>query len=329
MPGPPFPRIRILTWLVAFAAHAACTFAVGGSSAAAPLVKVGEFDLLHARQGAASIALGNYIYVFGGAATGAITHAERIDTRTNQVEVIGSAFLPRRYHGVLEHDGKIYLFGGQGYGLPDDPYERAVEIYDPATGSITQGAPMPRPRSGMAVAKHGNKAYLIGGTKKKDIHRAQTNDTDIFDFATGRWSEGLPMPTPRESRAVTIGDLILVVGGFRVPKAVSNVEMFVPAENVWKALPPLNRTVSAHSLAFLGEHLFLFGDYDRLDSVLAYNLRTRRTAKLDPAFKGARHTTATVCQGRIYVMGGNLDTGTADEQRLVQVFAPNPAYIPE
>lgn len=285
------------------------------------LVKVGELQLIEARQGAACATIGDYVYVFGGSSGGAITLAERIDTRTNQVEPLGGKFLPRRYHNALAHEGKIYLFGGQGYGLPGDPYERVVEIYDPATGIITPGPVMPRPRSAMAATVHSDKAYLIGGSKKKGSTRAQTGEVDVFDFATARWSQGVPMPLPRESQAALVGDFILIPGGYRSPRGQPEVLMFVPSENVWKTLPPLARSVSAHATVFLGEHLFLFGDYDRLNSVLAYNLRDRQTTLLDPGYKGARHTTATVCNNRIYVIGGNRNTGTGDEQRLVQVFA--------
>ncbi|AOS45773.1 N-acetylneuraminate epimerase [Lacunisphaera limnophila] len=285
------------------------------------LVKVGELQLIDARQGAACVALGDFIYVFGGSAGGAITHAERIDTRTNQVERLPGKFVPRRYHNALTHAGKIYLFGGQGYGLPGDPYERAVEIYDPATGAITQGPAMSRPRSSMAAGVHGGQAYLIGGSKKKGNTRAQTGEVDVFDFATSRWSQGVPMPLPRESMAVVVGDLILVPGGYRSPQGQPEVLMFVPPERTWKTLPPLDRSISAHSTVFLGEHLFLFGDFHDLDSVLAYNLRTRESALLHPGFTGARHTTATVCNNRIYVIGGNRNTETGDELPLVQVFA--------
>jgi N-acetylneuraminic acid mutarotase len=294
------------------------------ASAAPPrLVKVAELQLIDARQGAACATIGDYIYVFGGSAGGAITHAERIDTRTNQVERVAGKFLPRRYHTALAHAGKLYLFGGQGYGLPGDPYERAVEIYDPATGAITLGPAMPRPRSAMAAAVHGDKAYLIGGSKKKGSTRAQTGEVDVFDFTTARWSEGVPMPLPRESSSALVGDFILVPGGYRSPQGQPEVLMFVPPENVWKTLPPLDRRISAHATVFLGEHLFLFGDFDDLDSVLAYGLRDRQSTLLTPGFKGVRHTTAAVCNNRIYVIGGNRNTETGDEQRLVQVFALN------
>jgi len=292
----------------------------------APLVKVGEYHLKYARQGAVAVVLGESIYVFGGNAGGAITFVERFNTRTFEVEALTDHLQPRRYHSVLEHNGKFFLFGGEGYGLPGNPLEYAVEIYDPATDQISSGPSMPVPRSGMAAVKLGNLAYFFGGSKLKGVNRAQTNDTDVFDFTTGKWGHGVPMPTPRESQAVVVGDFILVPGGYRSPRGVANVEMFVPQENVWKALPPLFRRTSAHSLVFFGDKLFLFGDFDDLDSVLSYNLRTRQSQKFNMGFKGGRHTSAVVCGDRIYVVGGNRTTESGAELDLIQVFAANPKY---
>ena len=52
----------------------------------------------------------------------------------------------RHNHGAALVDGKIYVFGGQGYELPGaSPFEETVDIYDVASGKITQGAPMPVP----------------------------------------------------------------------------------------------------------------------------------------------------------------------------------------
>ncbi len=285
----------------------------------APLIKVGEFHLQHARQGAAAAVLGECIYVFGGNAGGAVTKVERFNTRTSQLDQLSDKLLPRRYHSVLEHEGKFHLFGGEGYGLPGNPLEHAVEIYDPATDQVSHGIAMEFPRSGMAAARLGHKGYFFGGSKLKGHNRAQTNDTNVFDFSTEKWSDGVPMPTPRESRAVVIGDFLLVPGGNRNSVATPNVEMFVPQENAWKTLPPLSRSTSAHSLVF-------FGDYDELDSIMAYNLRTRQSVKFNPGFKGARHSTAVVCGDRIYVVGGNRASESGDELDLIQVFAANPAY---
>ncbi len=308
----------------------ASTATAVASDASLPLRKVGEFRLQHPRQGAAAVVHDDCIYVFGGGAGGAITIVEKFDTRTAEVAQVDTRLMPRRYHSVLEHAGKFYLFGGPGHGLSGILYEHAVEIYDPAGNTVSRGPAMAEARSHMAAVTLGDKAYLIGGSKLRDNDRVQTNETSVFDFAAGTWSKGVPMPTPRETLAAVVTGFILVPGGYRSSRAATEVEMFVPQENAWKKLPPLSRRTSAHSLAFLGEHLFLFGDYDDLDTVLAYNLRTRKSSVLRiPGYRGNRHATTVVHRDRIYVIGGNRTTESGDESYRIQVFALNPDHPPE
>ncbi|MBE2212765.1 MAG: hypothetical protein IAE82_02765 [Opitutaceae bacterium] len=322
-----------------------------------PLIKVAEYRLQQARQGAACAILDQGIYVFGGAAVidgllparelavrdgelqvrrsfqsvpaarAGITEVEILDTVTATVKSAPGTLLIRRYHAVIEHRGKFFIFGGQCDGADAAAFERRVEIYDPATGEVSFGPDMPEPRYGMAAVKLGAKAYLIGGTKfKSGSIKAQTNRTDVFDLELRTWTQGPPMPTPREARAEVVGEFILVVGGYRSRKAVDAVEMFVPGEDKWKTLPPLGRPVGAHALVLLGDRLFLFGDYSDLGSVVAYNLRTRNTEDVRAGFEGVRYGCAAVVGERIYVFGGNSGVGLGTETDLIQVFARNPAF---
>jgi hypothetical protein len=172
----------------------------------------------------------------------------------------------------------------------------------------------------MATTRLGDKIILTGGIKARDGHLMQTNETAIYDPASNTWAKGLPMPTPREAHAVTVGSMVIVPAGFRSNAALPVVEFFTPQENAWKTLPPLSRAISAHSLAVLDKYLFFFGDYANLDLVLAYDLSTRQTLPVTTKFEGLRHTAAVVLDKKIYVIGGNNDTsGTPSD--LIQVFA--------
>lgn len=322
-----------------------------------PLIKVGEHRMAHARQGAACAVLGPRLFIFGGAAIlegpvpgrqlvvrdgevqmrrsfetvprarAGVIEIETLDTSDGRVSPAPGTLLVRRFHAAIEHQGKFFLFGGQCDALGPAQVERRVEIYDPASGQVTFGPDMPEPRWGMAVVKLGSKAYLIGGSKHVagDI-AAQTNRVDVLDLDALVWSAGLPMPTPREAQAAVVGEFILVVGGYRSRKALAAVEMFVPQENRWKALPSLARPISAHALALLGDRLYSFGSYERLGTEVAYNLRTRETESLRTGFVGVRHACATVVGDRLYVIGGNIGRGLGTESDLIQVFARNPDF---
>lgn len=287
------------------------------------LVKIGEHRLLTSRQGAAAVAFGEHVYILGGSDAGMLGDIERLNVRTGKIEQVCDTLIPRRYHRAIEFEGRIFIFGGQSDGATTTPFVDTVEVYDPVKKSVTRVSKMPHPRSHIAAACVGSLVFLAGGAESADNQTRQTGRLDIYDLKQNAWRIGPAIPTVREAPAVANGNAVFVPGGFRPPGALPTVEMFVPQQNVWKSLPPLSRAVSAHSLALLGDRIFLFGDYTRLDSVLAYELKTHRTVDVAVNFRGFRHTAAAVLDGKIYVIGGNVDSSTPPTD-LIQVFALAP-----
>ena len=288
------------------------------------LVKVGDFHLKTARFGAAAVAGGDYVYVIGGDnESGYLGDIERFDIRTHEVVRLTDRLTARRYHGAVLAGDKIYVFGGQRVNpLPDsEMMEGSVDVYDLATGRITQGTPMPTPRCFAATVLFKNKVYVIGGAYLHGNAFVQTGLMEIFDLATGAWSTGPAMPTARECRAAVVDDFILVPGGYRSRARVAQVEFFVVPENAWKKLPELCEPVSANSVAFLGSQLFLFGNFSDEKDVVAYDLRTRASQVIQPGYLPARHTAAVVHAGRIYVVGGGLVEHTAAVVHAGRIYA--------
>lgn len=324
-----------------------------------PLVKVDEFHLKTERYGAAVVADGDYVYVIGGAnRSGLLNDIERFDTRTHQVEVITNKLKPRRYHGAVFLDGKIFIVGGQAAdvfesnvtdvessahagssmrspatsrsreasedllsaSLAQTSFEERVEIYDIATNQISYGAPQPTPRISAAVAGAGGKIFLMGGVRLVGRAAAQTNLTDVYDPASDRWSPGALMPTPREGNAVVVGDFIMIPGGFVHGSTVAKVEFYIPAQNSWLTLPDLTKPMGAGSVTFLGNYLFLFGSLGADSRVVAYDLRNRTSRVIKPGFKPSRHGAAIAHNGRIYVVGGSVNP-EGDAYNDIQVFA--------
>lgn len=336
MPRLPFSARRFALLVLAVVSTAAAAGTEG------PLEKIAEFKLHYARLGPGAAVLGDHLYVFGGSGgTAPIYQAERIDLRTGQSELLTARFIARRFHNVVEHDGKFWIFGGQGYERQDTIHEPSVEIYDPATNSITRAADCPDPRGMAGAVKLGGEVFVVGGSRhRKSGSFTQTNTTLFLDLATGAWREGPPMPTPRNAPAVAVGPFVLVAGGYASRNKQDAVEMFVPAEQGWKKMPKLSQAISAHAAAALGRWLFLFGDWDEGDKVLAYELPTRQTARLKIAgLAETRYATALAAGDRIYLVGGmalnagfagggrniNFAVSPGTERALVQVFALRPA----
>lgn len=306
-----------------------------------PLVKIADHPLLQARLGAAAVLSGDHIYIFGGSGGGApLYKGERFNIRTGASEELPGTFLARRFHNVVEHEGKFYLVGGEGYALPGRAHEAQIEVYDPVAGTVTLAGKMPRPRAKAAGIKLGREFWLIGGDKAREGRSmAQTNEVEILDLATGEWRPGPPMPTPRATSAARVGDFIVVPGGYASRTGRDEVEMYVPQEQGWKRLPRLGETISAHATAQLGRWLFLFGDFELTDRVLAYELPTRKTTVIKPGYTDARGTVAIATADRIYVIGGmgdfsnigssrvtNQAVTRGTERALIQEFALNPQF---
>lgn len=291
-----------------------------------PLAKVGEYRLKRARYGAAAVSEGDYVYVIGGTDRNEFFGSiERFDVKSHRVVTITDALIPRRYLSAAVVDHKIYILGGWDNtpGVQPEPVSR-VEIFDLATGKITFGPPPLLPRSHAAAIAYQGKILLIGG---QAVVRAsalvQTNQVEIFDPATGQWAKGRSMPTPRETAAALVGDFILVPGGFAANAARAAVEYYLPQKDAWQTLPDLCQRMSACSVVFLGDHLFLFGNYGAPSEVLAYHLKTRTSRLIRPGYTPVHHTAAVVNGGQVYVIGGNIDRdGNASD--LIQVFALTP-----
>jgi hypothetical protein len=321
----------------------------------APLVKVGDFKLLEARFGPAVVADGDYIYTIGGQDTGrsAMDSVERFNVRTGQSEPFAKLHTPRYWHSAVVAGGKIYVLGGingqsmQMHSVSAPPsgdllagrrvtmgspgpgsememattMESSMEIIDLATGGVSAGVPMPDARVQFACAVLGGKIYVLGGNRVGPRVPVRTNDVRVFDLKRQTWSKGEAMPGAFNTAAVIVDPgLVVVAGGYDGDRPRTEVSVYNPGDKLWRTLPPLHRGVSAHSLAFLGHYLFLFGDFLSPGELVAYDLITKRSESFALDYQKARYTAAVVHEGKVYVVGGRVVTD-AESVDYIQVYA--------
>jgi hypothetical protein len=67
----------------------------------------------------------------------------------------------------------------------------------------------------------------------------------------------------------------------------------------------------------LGNYIFLFGNYDPADQILAYDLATHTSTVVKNGFTPASQSTAVALNGMIYVVGG---TNGGGRQRSIRHF---------
>lgn len=325
---------------------------------APPIVKESEHPILEPRFGAAVVADGDHLYVIGGSNTEGtrLDSIERIDLRTGRTERWAKLRIARRHHRAVLADGRIYVIGGTSgavspnadplseeladyYG--DDPptgefpprppigligyrHEQSMEIIDLATGRVTHGPAMPFRKALFGCVVLEGRILVIGGQKRKGDEVFSTNTTEVFDLATQRWSAGINMPTPRRCTATVVDGYVLVVGGFRGSKPLPVVEVFNARDGGWRRLPDLAEPVNPASAVWEGNHLLLFGDQERRQRQLAYDLRTKQLAAYPLPLPDSDFAAALKHTDKVYVVGG-ASLRLRQSGPGLQVFTPVPA----
>jgi hypothetical protein len=106
-----------------------------------------------------------------------------------------------RYAGVTTLGGRIYVAGG----LTTSGVTRAVLVVDPAAGTVTQVAMLPRPLDHVALAALGSRLVLVGGGSRQVLE---------VDPRTGNVSVAALLPRPlADPAAVARGGRVIVLGG--------------------------------------------------------------------------------------------------------------------
>ena len=178
--------------------------------------------------------------------------------------------LASHHLAVVEHNGKIYVFGGfvpPQAGPPAwVPIDNAWE-YDPANDAWKALAPMPSKRGSAVAAAVGGKIYVIGGgtttpgSKEPSIHPTRPHlavgTVEEYDPATNSWRPRTSMPTPRNHSGIgVVGAKIYVIGGrtgaafIGVGANSDIVEEYDPVADMWgpiKARMPTPRSAVAYA----------------------------------------------------------------------------------
>jgi len=152
---------------------------------------------------------------------------------------------PRTEVAVAALDGLIYVIGG----LEGDGSSSAkVEVYDPATDTWSEAAPLPEPRHHAAATGFNGpgtpQVWVIGGFEASGDASAETF---LYDPSTKAWTAGEPLAEARGATAVAVVNaqisVMYVVGGARTgtggtQENVGTTESYV-LERGWDRDPDL------------------------------------------------------------------------------------------
>lgn len=175
------------------------------------------------------------VLVAGGWSQGASASAEIFDPVASTFSAAVPMRAPRRRaDAVALADGRVLVSGG---GSAEEGVLRSVEIFDPATGAFRTAGEMAVPRwaHGSALLADG-RVLVLGGSAPEGPGRGRDDrvgSTEIYDPATGRFSPGPELRSPRRKIAGAVVSLtsgrVLVAGGSPRPEIWERVAAgFVP-----------------------------------------------------------------------------------------------------
>ena len=153
--------------------------------------------------------------------------------------------VPRSQFGLVEHDGRMWAFGGLDYDPrreQGDQFRHLTEVVtaEPGSDFAYDGLHLPEPRRAFAGAKLDGHYYLVGGMRE---NFQLVENCRAFDFETQEFKE-IPSPSrPRLSaELVALGDRLYLAGGSS-PKANGSglesnrsIECFDPETNTWSTV---------------------------------------------------------------------------------------------
>jgi hypothetical protein len=282
------------------------------------------------RQEVSYVQAGGKFYLAGGSTTG--LH-ERYDPATDSWSRV--APLPVPANTKLDHvqgaevGGKIYYIGGL-LKWPD-VHDSTVRIYDPATDSFSEGAPMPegRGRGGGGIAVHGGKIYYAGGLHNGNV----VAWFDVYDPKADSWTRLPDMPRARDHfhAAVVDGKFYAIGGRAKAINATTAAnDAYDLATGTWRTgLAPLPTPRGGFAAAVVGREILVIGGegggvtHNRVE---AYDTVANSWRALAPMPTARHGIQAAVCDGGVYVAAGGRTQGGGSPTNVHEAFslgAPN------
>jgi len=173
-----------------------------------------------------------------------VAYVDILDAGTGRWRAGPNLPAPRHHPAVAAIDGSVYVSGGARHATRWTP-EKNLWVLRPGSDSWDRLPDMPEGRMGHQMVAANGKLYLIGG-------RGPSSKVLIYDRTTG-WSEGAPMPTPRDHlAAVLVQNKIYAIGG-RHGGILRNVDIYDIATDTWSQGPSLPRPMSAMAAGLLAD----------------------------------------------------------------------------
>jgi len=223
-----------------------------------------------------------------------------------------SMLIPRSAHAVTSSESAIYaLAGTDDKGKP----VLEVEVFDGKQWVLETTMPG-RGLNAPTASIVGQQLYLVGGFIA--VSNKPTDEVQVYDLQTYRWSTASPLPNPRGGHAAVVLDgKIHVVGGGNSVSTLADHSAYDPTTDTWIELAPLPRAEGSPAAVIVEGKIYVIGGRSGpsdFGDVYIYDSATD-TWTTGPSIEPRGTAGAVVYCGGIYLFGGesqaerkNLDT---------------------
>ncbi|MBC3957676.1 Kelch repeat-containing protein [Pseudomonas triticifolii] len=276
-----------------------------------------------------AVPINNKMYVYGGYHTqGAsayyLTDLWVYDVAGNAWAQLTSGFGGRYAHCAAALGGKMYVFGGHGWGNgTGSNYLLDLSVYDPATDTWKALATGPAPRRSATMVAIGSKLYVYGG-----YNTAYLADLWEYDTATNKWKQLTASPNLRSDHtAVVINDCMYVFGGTRGAGYFNDVSFYNPATNTWTQLGIGSTQRTEHVAVAIGTKMYVFGgmqasssnDTRFLNDLWVYDVPANTWTQLEAGATRRQHATAVAMSEEMYLFSGTVSLGGTELNDLWRI----------
>ena len=221
------------------------------------------------------------------------------DGQSEYWEVASRMYLPRRYNGTAEMDGRIWVVGGETRIVErggEGQVLYLVDIYDPVSASWSAGPSLNLARTDPFVVTCKDRIYALGGAGHNSGPKLDTVESIGPGETAWRFETPLPEPT-RQGHGCALGDIIYCV-------SIDGVFAFDTASGHWDEDLPQPGAIGQGPLAaaYRGEVWVIGGYEDR--RCRCYNPETR-TWRAGPDLPTEQSWgAAAVMNDQLFITGG-------------------------
>ena len=274
----------------------------------------------------------------GGRAVAASSHHIAYDPKTQITSSLASLPAPRHHPHIVDHKGRLYLFGGFGANPGAINWIMSADtlVYDDSANTWSALASAPTPHAETVAASIGERIHIVGGRRPKGAANLAYGDHAdslshlVYEPAANAWATAAPALLARNSATgALIDSLWHVVGGRSMSGGPSDAhEVYDPQEDRWRDGAPMPKGSGAggNACGVLAGQIYVFGG-EYFDNggrvhpeVWRYNPKSDAWTSAPPMPTPRHGLGAVVLDNAIWLVGGATKPSGVDTSAVVESF---------